>query len=167
MDRRARQATVHKVAKSQTGLKRLDTCTPTHTCICLDDSFCCVVESVQRFPRAPGWSSLCHSANIHQLSILHRVMFMLHCYSPNSSHPLLPPLSPQVCPLCLFLYCCPVVHPYHLSRFHIYIYIYIYIHTHTYMLIYDICFSDLLHSVKQALGSSTSKIPCLELKSPF
>ena len=32
---------------------------------------------------------------------------MFPCYSPNSSHPLLPLLCPQVCSLCLLLYCCP------------------------------------------------------------
>ena len=52
MDRGAWRVTVHKVAKSQTGLKRLDTRTGTHACICLDDSFCCVAESVQRFQSA-------------------------------------------------------------------------------------------------------------------
>ena len=31
---------------------------------------------------------------------------MFQCYSLNSSHPLLPPLCPQVCFLHLYLYCC-------------------------------------------------------------
>ena len=32
---------------------------------------------------------------------------MFPCYSLHSSHPLLPPLGPQVCSLCLHLHCCP------------------------------------------------------------
>ena len=69
------------------------------------------------------------------------------CYSLNSSHPLLPSLCPQVHLLCVCLsvpslkICSSV--PF--SRFHTYVFIYI-------------CFSlsDLLYSVWQALGSSTS-----------
>ena len=34
-------------------------------------------------------------------------MYAFQCYSLNSSHPLLPPVSPQVCSLCLHLYYCP------------------------------------------------------------
>ena len=37
----------------------------------------------------------------------HMVMYMFPCYSLHSSHPLLPPLGPQVCSLCLHLHCCP------------------------------------------------------------
>ena len=33
--------------------------------------------------------------------ILHMVMYLFPCYSLNLSHPLLPLLCPQVCPLCL------------------------------------------------------------------
>ena len=32
---------------------------------------------------------------------------MFQCYILNLSHPLLPPLCPQVCSLCLHLYSCP------------------------------------------------------------
>ena len=35
------------------------------------------------------------------------VVSMFPRYSPRSSHRLLPPLCPQVCPLCLLLHCCP------------------------------------------------------------
>ena len=39
--------------------------------------------------------------------ILHMVMYMFQCCSLNSSHPFLPLLCPEVCSLCLHLYCCP------------------------------------------------------------
>ena len=85
--------------------------------------------------RALGLSPLHHTADSHWLSIFHMVMSMFWCFSLDSSHPLLSPLCPQVCSLCLRLHC-KQVHQYHLSRFHIY------------ALIYHICFSlsDLLHT---------------------
>ena len=53
--------------------------------------------------RALGLSPLHHTANSHQLSILHMVMYVLQCYSlfvpPSPS-----PLCPQICSLCLQLY---------------------------------------------------------------
>ena len=52
--------------------------------------------------RALGLSSLRRTENSHWLSILHIVVCMFQCYSPNSSHPLLP-LFHQVCALCLHL----------------------------------------------------------------
>ena len=55
---------------------------------------------------APDLNSLCHTANSHWLSVLHIVMYMLQCYSPNLSHLLLPTLCPQVCLLCLYFHCC-------------------------------------------------------------
>ena len=42
-------------------------------------------------------SFLCYIATSYQLSILHTVVYIFQCYSLNSSHPLLPPLCPQVC----------------------------------------------------------------------
>ena len=36
------------------------------------------------------------------------LMYMFQCYSLKSSHPVLLPLSPKVCSLCLCLLCCPV-----------------------------------------------------------
>ena len=51
--------------------------------------------------REPDLSSLHHRANSHWLSILHMVICIFQCYSLNSSHPLLPSLSPQLCSLCL------------------------------------------------------------------
>ena len=65
-----------------------------------------LLRSRQRFRRAPGLSSLSFS-QYPLLSILHTVIFMPQCYSPSSSHRLLPPLWPQVSSLCLLLYCRP------------------------------------------------------------
>ena len=64
----------------------------------------------------------------------------------NSSHPLLPRVCLQVHSLHLHLFSCPEIHQYAFSRFHIN------------ALIYNICFSlsGILHSVLQALGSSTA-----------
>ena len=86
------------------------------------------------------WFELPESYRRFPLAILWVVMYMFQCYSLNSSHPLLPPLCPQVCSLCLCLHCYPT------NRFISTIFLdSIYI----YALIYDICFSlsDLLHSV--------------------
>ena len=55
--------------------------------------------------RAPGWAP-CAAAS-HWLSVLHIRGYVCQCYSPNASHPLLPPLCPQVCSLRLHLYSCP------------------------------------------------------------
>ena len=75
-------------------------------------------------------------------------MCIYQCYSLSSSHLFLPWLCPQVCSLCLCLYFFPAnrFHQYHFSRFCIY------------ALTYNACssLSDLLHSVWQTLGSSTS-----------
>ena len=57
--------------------------------------------------RAPALGSLHHTASSHWLSILHIVMCMFPCCSLNSSLPLLPPLCPQVCFLCLCVYSFP------------------------------------------------------------
>ena len=38
---------------------------------------------------------------------MHGNIYMFQCYSLNSSHPLLTPLCPQICPFCLHLYSCP------------------------------------------------------------
>ena len=43
-----------------------------------------------RLSQSTRFSSLCHTANSHWLSILHMVMYMFQCYSLYSSHPLLP-----------------------------------------------------------------------------
>ena len=41
---------------------------------------------------------------------------MFQCYYLNSSHPLLPPLFPQVCSLCLHLHCYPESSYLHFSK---------------------------------------------------
>ena len=57
---------------------------------------------------------------------------MFPCYSPHSSHALLPPLRPHACSLSASpLLPCRWVHRYHLSRFH------------THALIYNICLSSI------------------------
>ena len=52
-------------------------------------------------------SSLCSTAACRWLSISHVVMCICQHYSPNSFHPLLPSLCPQVHFLCVLLYSCP------------------------------------------------------------
>ena len=90
-------------------------------------------ESYSKFPLA------IYFTNILQISLL----------PSSTSHPLLPPLPlcPQVCSLCLFLHCCPE------NKFISTIFL-----NSVYMLQYAIfvSLSNLLHSVQQALGSSTS-----------
>ena len=56
--------------------------------------------------RALGWAP-CVACKFPLLSILHTVMHMFPYHSVHLSHPLLPPLFPQVCSLCLHLHCCP------------------------------------------------------------
>ena len=56
------------------------------------------------YQRASDLSPLHHMANFHRLSTYGNVYFP--CYSLYSSHPLLSPLCPQVCSLCLCLHCC-------------------------------------------------------------
>ena len=60
-----------------------------------------------RLSQSTGLSSLCHTAHSCLLSVLHMVVYMFAYYSLSSSHPLLPPLCPQVCFVCLHLHCCP------------------------------------------------------------
>ena len=93
--------------------------------------------------------SPCYITVSHQLSNLHMIVYICQCYSLDSSHPLLSPLCPEDCPLHLHLYSCPsnmFISTIFLNPIYIYI------------LVYDTCFSlsVLLHSIEQALGSSTS-----------
>ena len=93
--------------------------------------------------------SLCHIATAHQLSILHTALCICWGCSRHLAHSLLPTLCPQVHSLHLCLHSFPknnFLNTILLDSIYIYI------------LIYDICFSlsDLLQSVQQALGSSTS-----------
>ena len=57
--------------------------------------------------RALALGALYHTSNSHWLSVLHMVIYMFQCYSLKSSYPLLLPLSPKFCSLCLCLLCCP------------------------------------------------------------
>ena len=75
----------------------------------------CILNSPSHLPlypaplgchRALALGALCHTANVHWLSILHMVMYMFQCCSLRSSHPLLLLLSPKVCSLHLCLLCC-------------------------------------------------------------
>ena len=59
--------------------------------------------------RTPALGSLCYTANFHWLSVLHMVMYMFPCYSLTSSDSLLLPLFPNVCCLCLCLFCYPAL----------------------------------------------------------
>ena len=54
--------------------------------------------------RGLALGALLHTSNSHWLSILHIVKYTFQCYSLKSSHPLLLPLSPEVCSLRLFCY---------------------------------------------------------------
>ena len=75
------------------------------------------------------------------------VVYTCQSWSPNPSHPHPPSVSIHLFFMSVSLFLlCEYVHLYHFSRFHIY------------ALTYDICFSlsDLLHSVWQSLGPSTS-----------
>ena len=100
-----------------------------------------------RWTQSTELISLCYAAASHQPSILHLIAYMCQCYSLTSSQLPFPPVSssPFSTSASLFLPC-HQVHRYHFFRFHIY------------ALAWCICFSlsDLLHSVWQTLGPSTS-----------
>ena len=57
--------------------------------------------------RAQALGSPCQTSSLHCSSVSRMVKYMFQCYSLKSSHPLLLPLSPKVCSLCLCLLCCP------------------------------------------------------------
>ena len=57
--------------------------------------------------QSTGFGCSSHASNSPWLSILRMVIYMFQCYCLKSSHPLLLPLSPKVCSLCLHLLCCP------------------------------------------------------------
>ena len=54
-----------------------------------------------RLSQNTGFSFLCHRANSRLVSILHMVVCMFPYYPLSLCHPLLLPLCPQVCSLCL------------------------------------------------------------------
>ena len=51
--------------------------------------------------RALGLSTLCHTENFHQLSILHMVMYMFQCYSFNCPSPTILHCAQKSVNLCL------------------------------------------------------------------
>ena len=65
------------------------------------------------YPYHPSGSSQCTSPK-HPISCIeprlaifsYMIVYMLHCHSPRSSHPLSLPQSPKVCSLHLCLFCC-------------------------------------------------------------
>ena len=93
--------------------------------------------------------SLCYAAASHQPTILHSVVYISWCYSQlHLSFALPPHVIKSILYVYLFI---PALQlgssvPFFFFRFHIYV------------LAYGICFSlsDLLHSVWQTLGASTS-----------
>ena len=84
----------------------------------------------------PEQHSMCYTLSSHQLSILYTVVYIHQSQSPNLS-----PFFPPLVSICLFstsvslLLLHKQVHLYYFSGFHVC------------SLIYDICFSDSLHSV--------------------
>ena len=72
-----------------------------------------------RLSQSTRWSSLCHTANPHSLSILHMIIYVFPC-----SCQFVPPSSSPAVSTSLFsmsaspLLPCKYVHQYHLSRFH-------------------------------------------------
>ena len=60
----------------------------------------------QGHPSAPALSTLSHASNLDWRSVSHMIIYMFQWYSLKSSHPCLRPLSPKVCSLHLYLFCC-------------------------------------------------------------
>ena len=103
-----------------------------------------------RWSQSTELISLCCAAASHWLSILHLILYICQCYSLTSCQLTLPPphVLKYILYICVFIPVLPLGSsgPYFFFRFHIYV------------LAYGICFSlsDLLHSVGQTLGPSTS-----------
>ena len=125
-------------------------------------SFCCTVKWIgylytyissllnlppSRSAQNTELSSLCSTAASHWLSVSHRALYICQCYCFNLSHPLLPWLGLQVHSLCLCLYPSPA-NKIICTSFVESIYINI-----RYLFF---SLTDLLHSVWQTRGSSTS-----------
>ena len=95
-----------------------------------------------RSSQSTGLSSLCCRAGSHQLSSLHMVVYLCHCYSLSSSYSS-PDVSTHLFSMSESLFLpCKLVHLYHFSRFHIYMLIYLFY-----------CF--FFRSAWQTLGPST------------
>ena len=80
-----------------------------HRCTCVPS----ILNPPSRLPphcihlgcsKVPALGALLHASNLHWSHILYMVMYMFKCYSLNSFHPRLLPLSPKVCSLYLCLF---------------------------------------------------------------
>ena len=105
--------------------------------------------------RAPGWAP-CVIQQIPTGSLFYMWQCMFSCYSLNSSQPLLPLLCPQVCFLCVYIYCCPTYR--FLSTSFCFL-------DSMHALIYDTCFflSDWLHCAWQTHLSVVCVPSCIQL----
>ena len=56
-----------------------------------------------RLSQSTGLRFLCHTANSHQISILHMVIYMFLCFTLNSFHPLLLCVQKFVFYVCIFM----------------------------------------------------------------
>ena len=102
--------------------------------------YCCLKSSMDRVV-----CGLQHRVGYNWVTNTHtEYVYICQSQSPSSSHlPFSPWFSCLFSTMCLFLLC-KRVHLYHFSR------------SHVYVLIYIICFSDLLHSVWKSLSPSMS-----------
>ena len=68
-----------------------------YVCLCIQSppSWASLLLPLPRSSRSTKLTSLCYLAASHQLSILHRIVYVNHYYFLNSSRPLLPPLCPH------------------------------------------------------------------------
>ena len=72
-----------------------------------------ILNPCSHLPPHPSGSSQCislstfsHASNLGWQSVSHKIICMVQCYFPKSSHPHLLPQSPKVCSLYLCLFCC-------------------------------------------------------------
>ena len=104
-----------------------------------------------RWSQSTQLISLCYEAASHWLSILHLVVYICPCHSLTSSQLTLPPphVLKSILYICVFI---PILPLGSLEWF------FFFFRFHIYVLAYSICFSlsDLLPSVGQTLGPSTS-----------
>ena len=59
-------------------------------------------------PSAPAPSIQYHASNLDWQLISYMILYMFHCHSPKSSHPLPLPQSPKDCSIHQCLFCCLV-----------------------------------------------------------
>ena len=111
------------------------------------NQYCCLKNSMDRIVCGlqPVGSQRVGYNRVTNTHTEYIYIYVCQSQSPNSSHPPFLPLifTCLFSTMCFFLLC-KWAHLYHFSRSHIY------------ALIYNICFSDLLHSVWQSLSPSMS-----------